>query len=114
MYDHISRRRPVRSFTLAMARNDGRNDLYPQLLRRMVEHGEYDRLFWVLTQKLNESGWLDDFRDKSKEMTRNADKMSVETIITQLRPQAEASIAPKVKLEVLTMIRQYLEKQVEG
>ncbi|TFY54654.1 hypothetical protein EVJ58_g8734 [Rhodofomes roseus] len=97
-----------------MPRNDGRNDLYPQLLRRMTGHGDYDRLLWVLTQKLNESGWLDDFRDKSKEMARNADSISAETMMTELRPQAEATIPPKVQQEIMTMIRQYLEKQVEG
>ncbi|EPS94275.1 hypothetical protein FOMPIDRAFT_1134676 [Fomitopsis schrenkii] len=97
-----------------MPRNDGRNELYPQLLRRMTKSGEYDRISWALTQKLNESGWLDDHKDRAKEMARSAEGTSVETIVTELRPQAEVSIPPKFKQEILSMIRQYLEKQVEG
>ena len=64
-------------------------------------------------------------------MARSAEGVSVETIMTELRPQAEreyllyevkrtrlrahlVSIPPKVKQEILAMIRQYIEKQVEG
>ncbi|KZT67551.1 hypothetical protein DAEQUDRAFT_728986 [Daedalea quercina L-15889] len=97
-----------------MPRADGQAELYPQILRRMTEHGEYDRLLWMLTQKLSESGWLDDFRDKSKELARNADNMPAETMMNELLPQAEASILPKVRQEIVAMIRQFLDKQVEG
>lgn len=39
---------PGHEYYLVMPRNDGRNELYPQLLRRMTKSGEYDR--YVLTR----------------------------------------------------------------
>lgn len=100
-----------------MPRNENRSDvnvLYTQLQRRMIEYGDWDRISNTLTQKLNESGWLDDLRHQSREMARNGDSVTVESLMSELRPRAGASIPPRVKQEVISMIRQYLEQQLEG
>ncbi|KAH9946578.1 ribosomal protein S10 domain-containing protein [Amylocystis lapponica] len=75
------------------ARKDsGRNDaLYAQLQRRMVESGEWDRMSVALTRQLNESGWLDNFKHRSKEMARNMDPAPFETLIAELQPQADVT-----------------------
>ncbi|KAI0919776.1 hypothetical protein AcW1_003059 [Taiwanofungus camphoratus] len=96
-------------------RSDSRNDvLYAQLKRRIVEYGEWDRLSSLLVEKLNESGWLDDFRHRSKEMARNMDTPNFEVLVSELGPQAETSVSPTIKQEMSTRIRQYLEKHIEG
>jgi len=96
------------------ARKDGRNDaLYAQLQRRMVQSGEWDRMSVQLAGLLNESGWLDDFKHRSKEMARNRDSVSFASLMAELRPQAEGAVSLAVKQEMLKAIRQYLEKQIE-
>ncbi|KZT01675.1 uncharacterized protein LAESUDRAFT_730946 [Laetiporus sulphureus 93-53] len=97
-----------------MARQEDQKDvLFAQIQRRMVEHGEWDRLSWLLNQKLSEAGWLDEYRDKSRETLRT-DSVSVGSIMAEVWPQAEASIPAKAKREMIAMIRQYLETQLEG
>ncbi|OBZ73405.1 37S ribosomal protein S10, mitochondrial [Grifola frondosa] len=82
--------------------------LYAQAQRRMVESGEWDRISFLLNQQLNESGWLDNFRHKSKEIARNSESVTVETLIAELHPFAEAAVSEPVKKDILTVIRRWV------
>ncbi|GBE85749.1 hypothetical protein BKA93DRAFT_826494 [Sparassis latifolia] len=96
-------------------RGEARNEvLYVQLHRRMVESGEWDRLSAVLMRELNEYGWLDDMRHRSKEMARGMERPTVEQLMAGLRAHAEASVPAGVRQQVVGMLRQYMEKQVDG
>ncbi|KAI0363698.1 hypothetical protein BV20DRAFT_1030928 [Pilatotrama ljubarskyi] len=90
--------------------------LYAPLRRRMVENGDWDRISARLARELNESGWIDRFRDLSKEMARRAEAtggVSVETLMTELWPQAEGEVPVGIRLEIIGVIRKLLERQIE-
>ncbi|KAI9058899.1 hypothetical protein FKP32DRAFT_1190253 [Trametes sanguinea] len=100
-----------------VAPKDGRNAaLYAPLKRRMVENGDWDRIAARLARELNESGWIDRFKDQSKEMARAAEAtggVSVETLLAELWPQAEEEVPSAVRHEMVGVIRKLLEKQIE-
>ncbi|OCH89947.1 hypothetical protein OBBRIDRAFT_731729 [Obba rivulosa] len=98
------------------ARNEGRYDhLFAQLRRRMAESGEWDRICAQLRQQLNESGWRDDFKNRCKEeLARTNEGVSFESLMDEFRPQAEAAVSPAVKEHIKSMIRRYVESQVES
>ncbi|KAI0643213.1 hypothetical protein C8Q79DRAFT_977762 [Trametes meyenii] len=78
------------------APKDGRSSpLYAPLRRRMLENGDWDRIAARLARDLNESGWIDKFKSQSKEMARRAEAtgsgVSVETLMTELWPQASGT-----------------------
>ncbi|TFK35876.1 transcription factor e(y)2-domain-containing protein [Crucibulum laeve] len=87
--------------------------LYAQIRKRMVEGGEWEQIQAALAAKLNESGWVDDLRDRSKERARNMDPLSFQTLLEQVNPNAQTSVPLAVKREIISLIRQYLEKQFE-
>ncbi|KAF8228699.1 hypothetical protein L208DRAFT_1290330 [Tricholoma matsutake] len=87
--------------------------LYPQVLRRLVESGEWDRIKSTLSSKLNETGWSDDMKNRTKERARNMNPLSFQTLFDESSPHAQTSIPLAVKREVMALIRQYLDKQFE-
>ncbi|RPD72911.1 hypothetical protein L226DRAFT_141060 [Lentinus tigrinus ALCF2SS1-7] len=101
------------------AHKDGRNAaLYPPLRRRMIENGDWDRICARLARELNESGWIDRFKDRSKEMARAAEGtggggMSVEALLADLLPRVEADLPMGVRQEIIGVIRKLLERQIE-
>ncbi|EIW52857.1 uncharacterized protein TRAVEDRAFT_24245 [Trametes versicolor FP-101664 SS1] len=96
---------------------DGRNaQLYAQVRRRMIENGDWDRISSRLARELNESGWIDRFRDLSKETARRADTtggISVEALMTELGPQAQDEVPSAVRQDVIGVLRKLLERQIE-
>ncbi|KAM5530443.1 hypothetical protein V8D89_015883 [Ganoderma adspersum] len=98
------------------AYKDPRNaGLYAPLRRRMIENGDWDRICTRLARELNESGWLDRFKDRSKEMARTAESsggISVETLLADLFPQAE-EVPVHTRQEIIGIIRKLLERQIE-
>ncbi|TFK83573.1 hypothetical protein K466DRAFT_665749 [Polyporus arcularius HHB13444] len=102
---------------MAPAHKDGRSAaLYPPLRRRMIENGDWDRICARLARELNESGWIDRFKDRSKEMARAAEGnggLSVEALLAELMPQAEADIPMGVRQEIVGVIRKLLERQID-
>ncbi|PCH34726.1 hypothetical protein WOLCODRAFT_155388 [Wolfiporia cocos MD-104 SS10] len=91
-----------------------RDELYAQLRRRMVERGEWDRLYSLLAQKLNESGWTDETRDRAQERIRGGEDIPVESVLEELRAGAGESVRAGVRAEVQKAIRVWMEAQVEG
>ncbi|KAI0739486.1 transcription factor e(y)2-domain-containing protein [Daedaleopsis nitida] len=102
---------------MAPSHKDGRNAaLYAPLRRRMIENGDWDRISARLARELNESGWIDKFKNRSKEMARGAELnggISVETLLMELMPQAEDDIPMNVRQEIIGVIRKLLERQIE-
>jgi len=86
--------------------------LYPQVHKRLVDSGEWDKILLILTRKLNEAGWIDDIRHQSKESAKV--DPTFEALFAQIRPDAETSVPLTVKKEVEVMIREFLETQLEG
>ncbi|KAI1787478.1 hypothetical protein LXA43DRAFT_707199 [Ganoderma leucocontextum] len=96
---------------------DGRNaSLYAPLRRRMIANGDWDRICARLARDLNESGWIDRFKDRSKEMARTAESsggISVETLLADLLPLAEEEVPVNTRQEIIGVIRKLLERQIE-
>jgi len=88
--------------------------LYPQVHKRLVETGEWDRILLTLTRKLNESGWLDDIHNQSKESAKTASPLNFSALFAEFQPDAQTSVPLTVKSEVENMIRQYLESQFQS
>jgi len=90
------------------------NALYLQLRKRLIESGEWEQMRAIMFAKLNESGWCDDVRHKSKEAARSMEPLSFEKLLADITPRATSTSIPlAVKREVSTVIRQHLEKQFE-
>ncbi|KAI0653125.1 transcription factor e(y)2-domain-containing protein [Cubamyces menziesii] len=90
--------------------------LYAPLRRRMIENGDWDRIAARLARELNESGWIDKFKDQSKEMARAAENtggISVDTLMAELAPQAQGEVPSAVRQDIIGVIRKLLEKQIE-
>ncbi|KAJ7730888.1 transcription factor e(y)2-domain-containing protein [Mycena maculata] len=87
--------------------------LQAQLQQRMLESGEWDRIKFVLASKLNDSGWTDDLRNRSKERARTMEPLSFATLLRELAPHAQNSMPLAVRKEAVALIRGYLEKQFE-
>ncbi|KAI0631595.1 transcription factor e(y)2-domain-containing protein [Trametes polyzona] len=90
--------------------------LYVPLRRRMIENGDWDRISARLARELNESGWIDRFKDISKETARRAEAtggISVEALMTELGPQAEEEVPTAVRQEIIGVLRKLLERQIE-
>jgi len=88
--------------------------LYAQVQRRLVQSGEWDSVQALLAFKLNESGWTDDLRHRTKERARVMEPLCFQTLLAQLSSQTQSSIPLAVKREVMGVIQQYLEKQFEN
>ncbi|KAK1218433.1 SAGA histone acetylase and TREX-2 complexes component [Marasmius sp. AFHP31] len=87
--------------------------LHLQIQQRLIETGEWERIRSNFKAKLDESGWTDDFRDKSKEKARDMDVLSFEGLLSELSPVAHTTIPLPVRRELMAAIQKYLEKQFE-
>ncbi|KAJ6617904.1 transcription factor e(y)2-domain-containing protein [Mycena sp. CBHHK59/15] len=87
--------------------------LQAQLQKRLLESGEWDRIKFILASKLNESGWTDDMRSRSKERARSMEALSFAKLWEELTSHAQSSVSLAVRKEVVALIRGYLEKQFE-
>ncbi|KAI0819700.1 transcription factor e(y)2-domain-containing protein [Trametes gibbosa] len=100
----------------SVPRDNGSMSLYGPLRRRMLENGDWDRIAARLARELNEKGWIDRFRDLSKETARRAEAIggvSVDTLMTELWPQAEDEVPTVVRQDTIGAIRKVLERQIE-
>jgi len=89
------------------------NALYQQVRRRLIESGEWDQIRAVMTAKLNESGWIDDMRHRTKEEARNMEALSFQALLNGSSKSRPESIPLAVKREISSLIRQHVEKQFE-
>ncbi|KAI0693563.1 transcription factor e(y)2-domain-containing protein [Cytidiella melzeri] len=87
-----------------------------EVQRRMIESGEWDRLSATLSQRLAESGWVDDVHHRTKETARSAGSQheaKARQLMADVRDHAEGSVPPTVRQEIKALIRQYLESQID-
>ncbi|KAF9006186.1 transcription factor e(y)2-domain-containing protein [Cyathus striatus] len=82
--------------------------LYTQLRRRMMESGEWDHIQSILTAKLNESGWLDEVKDGSKEKARVMEPLSFQQLFEETTSKIASEIPLSIKREIMSHIRQYI------
>ncbi|KAJ7034746.1 transcription factor e(y)2-domain-containing protein [Mycena alexandri] len=87
--------------------------LQAQLQQRLLESGEWDRIKFILASKLNDSGWTDDMRNRSKERARTMDPLSFTTLLEEMVPHAQTSMPLAVRREVVALLRVFLDKQFE-
>jgi len=87
--------------------------LQAQLQQRLLESGEWDRIKFVLASKLNDSGWTDDMRNRSKERARTMEPLSFTALFEEMMPHAQTSMPLAVRREVVALIRGYIDKQFE-
>ncbi|KAF6752614.1 transcription factor e(y)2-domain-containing protein [Ephemerocybe angulata] len=87
--------------------------LYAQIRRRFIETGEWDQIRGVLQARLNESGWLDEIKNRGKERARDMDPLSFQALFDELRPNAQNSIPLVVKKEINAVIRQHLDRHLQ-
>ncbi|KAJ7334718.1 transcription factor e(y)2-domain-containing protein [Mycena olivaceomarginata] len=87
--------------------------LQAQLTQRLLESGEWDRIKFVLASKLNDSGWTDDMRNRSKERARTMEPLSFTALLEEMIPPATTSLPLAVRREMLALIRGYIDKQFE-
>ncbi|KAH8109122.1 transcription factor e(y)2-domain-containing protein [Phellopilus nigrolimitatus] len=86
---------------------------YAHIHRRMVESGEWDRIFAALVARLNEIGWMDEFKLSAKEQARNMSTTRFKDLLTELEDQGHSSVPLAVKKEITNMIKTFVEKQVD-
>ncbi|KAJ7186736.1 transcription factor e(y)2-domain-containing protein [Mycena filopes] len=87
--------------------------LQVQLQQRLLESGEWDRIKFILASKLNDSGWTDDMRNRSKERARTMDPLSFTALLEEMVPHAHTSVPLAVRREVVALLRVFLDKQFE-
>ncbi|THH29347.1 hypothetical protein EUX98_g4833 [Antrodiella citrinella] len=90
-----------------------RDVLYAQIQRRMMSSGDWDRISEALASKLNENGWVDSLHDSSKETARADESVSVRKLLENFRSQPASLVPPKLKDEIVQLIRQYLDTQLD-
>ncbi|TFK24446.1 hypothetical protein FA15DRAFT_669548 [Coprinopsis marcescibilis] len=86
--------------------------LHQDIRRRLIESGEWDHIRAVLYARLNESGWVDEIKDQTKEKARTMEPLSFERLFEGIKPTAQNTIPLSVKREVNALIRQSLQKHL--
>ncbi|KIJ37567.1 hypothetical protein M422DRAFT_177887 [Sphaerobolus stellatus SS14] len=92
---------------------DADQGLYKEVHRRLVQSGEWDRIVTLLSQKLNENGWVDDMRIRGKEAARNMDSPKFQKLLEQIEPHAQSSVPLAIRQEIMVIIKQFLEKEFQ-
>ncbi|KAL5522079.1 SUS1 [Sanghuangporus sanghuang] len=83
---------------------------YAQIHRRIVESGEWDRIYAALVARLSELGWIDTLRSSAKD---HAHHMRFRDLLAELEDQCNSSIPLSVRQEIMQMIRIFVEKQFD-
>mmetsp|Transcript_4811 Transcript_4811/g.8459 ORF Transcript_4811/g.8459 Transcript_4811/m.8459 type:complete len:156 (-) Transcript_4811:43-510(-) len=84
-----------------------------ELMRRLEESGEKDRIKQALRVKLSECGWQDEMKDISKETIRSrggVSKITVDELVSELLPRARASVPENVKSDLLGNVRDFARR----
>jgi len=87
--------------------------LQAQLQQRLLESGEWDRIKFILASRLNDSGWMDDIHNRSKETARSMNPLLFTKLLEETRPHAQTSMPLAVRREVVALIKGFLDKQAE-
>ncbi|KAF8269115.1 hypothetical protein EI94DRAFT_1725994 [Lactarius quietus] len=86
--------------------------LFHHLQRRMVESGEWERILLQLRYQLNNAGWLDSTRAQTLEHGYGVEQPSFRELLDGTRTRTE-DVPDAVKLQIMTLIRSYIDKQFE-
>ncbi|KAI0286252.1 hypothetical protein BC826DRAFT_1109035 [Russula brevipes] len=86
--------------------------LFHQLQRRMVESGEWDRILLQLRYQLRDSGWMDSTHAQMLEHAYGLEQPSYRELLDEAIKHAH-DVPEAVKLQILSSIRSFLDKQVE-
>jgi len=81
--------------------------------QRLIESGERDRLVQLLRTRLLECGWRDQIVKECKDIVRDSgvDNITLDSLITQVTPNARSSVPDSVKRELLQRIKTSLSNQ---
>uniref|UniRef100_A0A7S2I6N7 Transcription and mRNA export factor ENY2 n=1 Tax=Helicotheca tamesis TaxID=374047 RepID=A0A7S2I6N7_9STRA len=84
-----------------------------ELMRRLEETGEKERLKQALRAKLIECGWRDEMKDRAKESIRSRGgltKVTIDELVADLLPRGRASVPDNVKGDLLNDVREFAQK----
>ncbi|PAV14959.1 enhancer of yellow 2 transcription factor [Pyrrhoderma noxium] len=83
---------------------------YTQTHRRLVETGQWDKIYAALIERLNELGWIDDLKHTAKERAKDT---QFRDLLAALEDHARSTVPPVVKQEIMNTIRAFLEEQYD-
>ncbi|KAK9318776.1 transcription factor e(y)2-domain-containing protein [Lipomyces orientalis] len=81
--------------------------------QKLIESGEYERLSQYLRQKLIETGWYDQVTQLAFDSLRTQENPNFDRLIDFMEPKALALVPEHVKVELLSMIKRFLEGIVD-
>ncbi|KAK0490747.1 hypothetical protein IW261DRAFT_1555924 [Armillaria novae-zelandiae] len=89
-------------------------DVYlKQILQRMIETGEWQRLKAMFTAQLDESGWTDQLRSSGRKLADEMKPLSIHDMLTDLNMNAHKSLPADARRSIQDAVRAYLNKQFE-
>ncbi|MFH4976442.1 hypothetical protein AB6A40_003151 [Gnathostoma spinigerum] len=86
------------------------------LERAFVESGERDRVKELLSQRLRESGWVEQIENMCRTtiQEKGIDNVTLEDVINEVKAPARRAVPDEVKRELMQTIRSFLQKQTES
>mmetsp|Transcript_30693 Transcript_30693/g.37490 ORF Transcript_30693/g.37490 Transcript_30693/m.37490 type:complete len:126 (+) Transcript_30693:58-435(+) len=86
------------------------------LMRRLSETGEKERIMRSLRSKLIECGWRDEMKDLSKDAIRNRGltKITVDELVSEILPRGRAAVPEDVKRFLLEGVRDFVKRDGVG
>ncbi|KIO28910.1 hypothetical protein M407DRAFT_242834 [Tulasnella calospora MUT 4182] len=89
-------------------------ELQDNIVKRLIQTGEWDKISAVLKDRLSESGWTDDTYNNAKETARQQQQLHFKSLMTELVPNAEATVPAEIKEEILGLIRKFIEENTSS
>ncbi|KAH8827257.1 hypothetical protein DL96DRAFT_1710394 [Flagelloscypha sp. PMI_526] len=86
--------------------------LRPDIVKRMVQDGEWDRIMVHLKLQLNEHSWPDEMRGKAQESKNSQNPGKFQAFYDGVRKEAPGSIPAAVRKDIMNLIRKYVEEQL--
>ncbi|KAK9456852.1 transcription factor e(y)2-domain-containing protein [Dipodascopsis uninucleata] len=81
--------------------------------QKLIDSGEYERISTHLRQKLVEAGWYQKVNELAAGNIRSQESPNFEKLVNEVEPRALAMIPDEIKIEILNMIKNFLETIVE-
>merc|ERR1712157_3324 len=83
------------------------------LMRRLSETGEKERIMRSLRSKLIECGWRDEMKELGKESIRNRSdltKITVDELVSEILPRGKNSVPEEIKSELLEDVKNFVKR----
>lgn len=82
------------------------------LMRRLGETGEKERIIRSLRSKLIECGWRDEMKELAKESIRNRDitKITVDELVSEIISRGKNSVPEEIKGGLLDDVRNFVKR----